>query len=51
MPDPYVSINVRLSPAAVRHVEAMAKAEDRTRSAMLRVLLSEALAAREGRKR
>lgn len=38
--------SIRINPEAMAEVERLAKAEERTRSDMLRKLLSEALAAR-----
>lgn len=41
-----LTVAVRLSPAGIAEIDATAAAEDRTRSAMIRVLLREAIAAR-----
>lgn len=41
-----VSLTIRLSPSGITQLDHLAADEDRTRSAMVRVLLKEALAAR-----
>ena len=41
---------MRLSPAGLADIDALAEAEDRTRSDMIRVLLIEAVQARRERK-
>jgi hypothetical protein len=47
--EPYdVTVNARLSKTEVREVDALAEAEDRTRSAMIRRLIHEAVQARKG---
>lgn len=41
------TVNIRLAPAGVAVIDVMAAAEHRTRSDMIRVLLIEAVAARQ----
>jgi metal-responsive CopG/Arc/MetJ family transcriptional regulator len=45
-----VTVAVRLSEAGRDEIDAMANAEQRTRSQMVRILLGEAVAARRNRK-
>lgn len=45
-----VLVNVRLSPDGLKAIDALAEAEDRTRSDMIRILLKEAVAARRARR-
>lgn len=47
--DQRITINVRVSRAAMAVVEEMAAAEERNRSQMLRVLLAEAIRARRSK--
>jgi predicted transcriptional regulator len=47
--EPYdVTVNARLSKSEVREIDALADAEDRTRSAMIRRLIKEAIEMRKG---
>lgn len=45
------TVSTRLSAAGVQAVDELAAAEDRTRSAMLRILIKEAVTARRRRRR
>lgn len=47
--EPRQVVHVRLAPAAIAVIDQMAEAEQRDRSQMTRVLLSEAVAARQRR--
>lgn len=44
-------VNARISPSMLTMIDDYAKDEDRTRSQMIRRLLAEAIAARQGGKR
>lgn len=47
--EPYdTTVNARLSKTEVAEIDALAAAEDRTRSGMIRRLVNEALQARKG---
>lgn len=47
MSDERVPVTVRLAKLGLAEIDSMAEAEDRDRSSMIRVLLKEAIAARQ----